>query len=100
MRSRRPTEEVMADPKTVLELTVTEERFPAYDPAHGTPDPMLRRLIELKLPHGSARFEQTDYGHAGRLNPWDARGIDARLQARTAALKALCDAITPLLEPQ
>jgi hypothetical protein len=87
----------MADPTTSLELTVTEERFPPYDPAHGTNEPMLRRLLEVRLGSGSARFEQTDYGHAGRLNPWEPRGIDTRVQPRTNDLRALCDAITPLL---
>ena len=26
-----------------IQIIVTEEQFPRYDPAHGTPDPMVRR---------------------------------------------------------
>jgi hypothetical protein len=81
----------------VIELSVVEERFPPYDPAHATPDPMVRRTLTLRTPTGSARFEQTDYGHAGRFNPWEPRGIDASLQAHTTELQAICDALTPLL---
>ena len=80
-----------------IDINVTEEHYPRYDPAHGTPDPMVRRLLTISLPKGSARFEQTDYGHAGRFNPWDPRGIDSPLQPQANALKALCEAITPLL---
>ncbi len=82
---------------TVVDLSVTEEHFPRYDPAHGTPDPMVRRLLTLRIRNGTARFEQTDYGHPGRLNAWEPRGIDAALQPRTSELKALCEALTPLL---
>jgi hypothetical protein len=82
---------------TAIEITVTEERFPRYDAAHGTPDPMVRRLLTLRLPKGAARFEQTDYGHPGRFNDWEPRGIDPSLQPRTAELRAACAALTPLL---
>jgi hypothetical protein len=82
---------------SVLEISVVEERFPRYDPAHGTPDPMVRRLMTVTADGRTARFEQTDYGHPGRFNPWDARGIDMALQPHTAELKAVCEAITPLL---
>ena len=82
---------------TVIELSVVEERFPAFDPAHATPDPMVRRTLTLRTQRGSARFEQTDYGHAGRFNPWEPRGIDAPLQPRTNELQAIYDALTPLL---
>ncbi len=81
----------------MLEISVVEEHFPRYDPAHGTPDAMVRRTLTLTSKGRTARFEQTDYGHPGRFNPWDARGIDVALQAKTAQLKAVCDAITPLL---
>jgi hypothetical protein len=81
----------------VVELTVTQEEFPPYDPSHGTPERMVRRLLTMRLPAGSARFEQTDYGHAGRFNPWEPRGIDTPLQARTNELRAVCDALTLLL---
>lgn len=81
-----------------IQISVTEEHFPRYDAAHGTPDPMVRRLVTLTLPKGAARFEQTDYGHPNRFNAWEARGIDTSLQPRTNELRAVCDAITPLLK--
>lgn len=87
----------MQEPVTRLQVTVTEESFPRYDPAHGTPDPMVRRVLTLHVDKAEARFEQTDYGHPGRFNPWDPRGIDSRLQPRTEQLRALCESITPLL---
>ncbi len=80
-----------------LLISVTEEQYPRYDPAYGTPDPMIRRLLTLTLARGVARFEQTDYGHPGRFNPWEPRGIDTALLARTIELRAVCDAIAPLL---
>ena len=80
-----------------VQITVTEERFPRYDPAHGTPDPMVRRLLVMKLPAGEAKFEQTDYGHPGRFNPWEPRGIDAALQPRTEEVRAICASLAPLL---
>ncbi len=46
---------------------------------------------------GAARFEQTDYGHPGRFNPWEPRGIDGALQPRTPELLALCTAVSSLL---
>jgi len=80
-----------------IDITVSEERFPPYDATHGTPDPMVRRVATLRLPKGSARFEQTDYGHAGRFNPWEPRGIDAPLQPRVEELRRICDSLTPFL---
>ena len=87
----------MSDASTILELSVTEERYPRYDPAHGTPDPMVRRLIVIRAPKGEARFEQTDYGHPGRFNDWAPRGIAPALQPRTAELEAICQRIGSLL---
>jgi hypothetical protein len=82
---------------TAIEISVAEELYPRYDPFHGTPDPMVRRLLTLWLPDGSARFEQTDYGHPGRFNAWEPRGIDPALQLRVNMLTAVCEALTPLL---
>jgi hypothetical protein len=87
----------MATDGTIAHVSITEERFPPYDPAHGTPDPMVRRRATIHIADAAARFEQTDYGHPGRFNPWDPRGIDTRLQPRSAELHALCEALTPLL---
>ncbi len=81
----------------VLELRVEEQHFPRYDDTHGTPDPMVRRTLTIRLSNGTARFEQTDYGHPGRWNAWDPRGIDTTLQAQTASLLAVCEALTPVL---
>lgn len=74
-----------------------QETLPAHDPSHGTPHPMVRRLLEFELADGKANWEQTDYGHPGRFNPWDPRGIDLRLQAKTAELRAAADAMAALL---
>jgi hypothetical protein len=82
---------------SIARIAVTEQHYPRYDAAHGTPDPMVRRLLTMTLPAGAARFEQTDYGHAGRFNLWEPRGIDSALQPRTTELLALCAAITALL---
>ncbi|TAK60067.1 MAG: hypothetical protein EPO22_09585 [Dehalococcoidia bacterium] len=82
---------------SIVNIALTEQRYAPYDAAHGTPDPMVRRLLTISLPAGAARFEQTDYGHPGRFNPWEPRGIDGTLQPRTPDLLALCEAISPLL---
>ena len=87
----------MTTAETMIVISVTEEHYARYDAAHGTPDPMVRRLLTLKLPKGGARFEQTDYGHPGRFNAWEPRGIDTALQQRTNDLRAVCEAIEPLL---
>ena len=84
-------------PTVTVDISVSEEQLPPFDAAHGTPDPMVRRLITLRLPAGAARFEQTDYGHPGRFNPWEPRGIDPPLQPRTRELAMLCDSIASLL---
>ena len=86
-------------PEPVRDATIhfREEHYPPYDAAHGTPHAMVRRLLEFELPLGTARWEQTDYGHPGRLNPWDPRGIDAKLQSKTAQLRAVAEAIGELL---
>ena len=80
-----------------ISIRLREETLPPHDPSHGTPHAMLRRVLELDLPQGKARWEQTDYGHPGRLNPWDPRQIDARLQPKTAQLLAVAEAISALL---
>ena len=84
-------------PETLVELTVTEQHLPRYDPSHGTPDPMVRRMLAVRTPAGEARFEQTDYGHPGRFNNWEPRGIDTRLQPRMDALRRLCEDVGALL---
>lgn len=88
----------MSDPANGGTITFREERFPPHDPSHGTADPMVRRTLEFELPAGRATLEQTDYGHPGRFNPWDPRGIDPRLQPKTAQLLSAAAAIEALLE--
>jgi hypothetical protein len=58
---------------------------------------MLWRRVRVETPLGDAAFEQTDYGHPGRLNPWEPRGIAPALQPRLAQLRALVEAVAPLL---
>ncbi len=82
---------------SIADIAVTEQHYPRYDAAQGAPDPMVRRLLTITVPAGAARFEQTDYGHPGRFNAWEPRGIDNALQPRTPELLALCAAITTLL---
>jgi len=87
----------MQDELAVFRLTVMESRYPRYDPAHGTPDPMVRRVATILAHGGRAQFEQTDYGHPGRFNPWSPRTIDVRLLPHTEAMRQLCESITQLL---
>jgi hypothetical protein len=81
----------------VFELSITEQQFPRYDPSHGTPDPMVRRVAHVRARGGQATFEQTDYGHPGRFNDWEPRGIDAKLQPRTEELRRICESLGSLL---
>ncbi len=81
----------MAESVTDAEVRYREETLPAHDPSHGTPHPMVRRRLDFQLPKGEAHWEQTDYGHPGRLNPWEPRGIDVALQAWTAQLRTAAE---------
>jgi hypothetical protein len=83
---------------TPIEVSLAEERYPPYAPEHGTPDTMVRRTVTMRMPKGTARFEQTDYGHPGRWNAWEPRGIDTALQPKTAQLIAACEALGSLLD--
>ncbi len=87
----------MTDASQAASLAFQEQTLPPYHPSHGTPSPMVRRVLDFELPHGAARWEQTDYGHPGRLNPWEPRRIDAKLQSSTAELRAVAEAMTALL---
>lgn len=87
----------MSQQTTVIQLR--EEVTPPHDPSHGTPHAMVRRVLDFELPSGAAQWEQTDYGHPGRFNPWEPRLIDAKLQPRTAQLRAVAEAIGALLSP-
>lgn len=81
-----------------FEATVSLATYPPYDAAHGTPHAMEQRTLVVRLGAHSARFEQTDYGHPGRFNPWSPRGIDSALQSRTEDLLTLCTAISVVLD--
>ena len=87
----------MPEASRTASIRFREEYYPPYDAAHGTPHAMVRRLLEFELPEGQSQWEQTDYGHPDRFNPWDPRGIDTRLQAKTAQLKSAAEAFEALL---
>ena len=87
----------MPEPIRSVTIRLIEDQLPPNDPSHGTPHAMARRVLEFELPQGSARWEQTDYGHPGRFNPWEPRQIDARLQPKTDQLRAAAEAIGALV---
>ncbi len=80
-----------------LSVQREERTFPPYDAFHGTPDPMLWRRVTIETPRGRAVFEQSDYGHPGRLNAWEPRGIASPLQPKLAQLRALVEAAEALV---
>ena len=77
---------------TTLSIQVETKDFPPYDPFHGTNQPMAWRRVVIETAGGKATFEQTDYGHAGRFNPWETRGVDPGLLPSLRSLEALADA--------
>jgi hypothetical protein len=77
---------------TVLSLQREERTYPPYDPFHGTNAPMLWRSVVITTSRGTARLEQTDYGHPGKLNDWTFRGVDPALQPKLKELVALAEA--------
>ena len=82
---------------TVLSVSCEQRIYPPYDAFHATPSPMLWRRATIETPEGRAVFEQTDYGHPGRLNDWEPRGIAVALAPRLQELRAALDALTRLL---
>lgn len=77
---------------------LAEQRvYPRYDAFHGTPDPMIWRRVTVETPRGSAAFEQTDYGHPGRWNGWQPRGIDQALLPRLSQLESLVETAAAFL---
>jgi len=87
----------MAEPRKLFDLSFLEEHYPSFDPAHATPDPMVRRVVVIRSEKGDALFEQTDYGHPGRFNDWSPRGIAPALQPRADELREICEQIGSLL---
>ncbi len=90
------TSETSAVP-TFLSVRCEQRMYPPYDPFHGTPSPMLWRRIAIETAGGDAVFEQTDYGHPGKLNPWESRGIASPLLPKLALLRATVEAVAALL---
>ena len=85
------------DGVNVLRIDVEQRTYPPYDAFHGTPHAMLWRQVRIEMADGGATFEQTDYGHPGRLNAWEPRGIDNRLLPRLRDLVGVVEAIGSLL---
>jgi hypothetical protein len=86
---------------TVGALVIVSARFeqrvyPPYDALHGTPHAMLWRKVTIETPRGSAGFEQTDYGHPGRLNPWEPRAVASGLVPKLTKLQAVAEALAAL----
>jgi hypothetical protein len=80
----------------VISARCEQRLYPPYDDLHGTPNAMLRRKVTIETPRGSAAFEQTDYGHPGRLNPWEPRGVASSLTPKLAQLQAVAEAMAAL----
>ena len=76
-----------------ISATLEQRVFPPYDGFHGTPHAMLWRRVTVTTPQGIATFEQTDYGHPGRLNPWETRGVASPLMPRLAELRGVAEAL-------
>ncbi len=90
--------ETKASLSTLVRVICEQRLLPPYDRMHGTPDPVLWRRVSLQAPEGSAAFEQTDYGHPGRLNDWEPRDVAPGLQPRLAELRGVAEALGRLLE--
>lgn len=84
--------------ESTAEITARyEERtYPPYDDFHGTPQPMLWRRVVIVTQRGTATLEQTDYGHPGRLNPWEPRGVAPALVAKLGQLRTFAEALTAI----
>jgi hypothetical protein len=80
----------------VMNARYEQRTFPPYDALHGTPNAMLWRKVTIETPRGAASFEQTDYGHPGRLNPWEPRGAASSLTGKLAQLQAVAEAMAAL----
>ena len=80
----------------IVSVRCEQKVYPPYDALHGTPHAMLWRLVTIETPQGKATFEQTDYGHPGRLNPWEPRGVASPLTPQLAQLIAVAEAVGAL----
>jgi hypothetical protein len=90
----------MADSQApaIVNVTFEQKVYPPYDALHGTPHAMLWRRVTIDTPRGKASLEQTDYGHPGRLNPWEPRGVAVPLAPKLAQLQAVAEAIAAIQE--
>jgi len=81
------------------EISVAAESkvYPPYDAFHATPDAMLWRRVVITTASGTVTLEQTDYGHPGRLNAWEPRGIALGLASKLSELRAVAEAVGKLM---
>lgn len=82
----------------VISARCEQRTYPPYDDFHATPSPMFWRRVTIETARGSAAFEQTDYGHPGRLNDWEPRGVAPALTSRLAQLRAIAEALGGALD--
>ena len=82
---------------TTISVRGEAKTFPPYDAYHGTPNAMQWRKVTIETSKGTAAFEQTDYGHPGRWNGWEPRGIPVGLVPRLEELRAIAAATGALL---
>ncbi len=83
---------------TFVNARCEQRVYPPYHALHGTPDTMLWRRVTIQTPRGEAAFEQTDYGHPGRLNPWETRGVASLLLPKLPELKVIAETLGTLQE--
>ena len=88
--------DVANEADVVISARLQQQVYPPYDALHGTPHAMLSKRVTIETPRGKATFEQTDYGHPGRLNPWQPRGVPASLTAQLERLEAVAVAMGAL----
>jgi hypothetical protein len=80
-----------------ISVQLQEEVLPPHDASHGTNHQMVRRTASIHIGPLSSTWEQTDYGHPGRFNPWDPRQTDAKLQPQTEQIRSVLTALSTLL---
>ena len=85
--------ELASETAVVARARFEQRVYPPYDGFHGTPNAMLWRRVSIETRRGTAAFEQTDYGHPGRLNPWEPRGVAPGLVPKLAQLRAVAEAL-------
>jgi hypothetical protein len=88
--------QAVSEAVSIISARCEQCTYPPYDNFHGTPNHMLWRRVTIETPRGRASFEQTDYGHPGRLNPWEPRGVASPLLPRLDELKGMAAALASL----